>query len=650
MAYSLPDKTGTDPRYRIIGDRYTIRDRNQKIVFDPSNGPIYRESLKIFKLVTSLEKGSTTATRLVEQKDYRIETDDIDLTSMSKLYTMEDIQKEIIKSVTFTLSDVPILVSMDYQCVYNANPDSDPNSVGGTVDLTPDTIIDIYRKLSNIELQFQASLNVTALPKDFNLPKLLRFDINKELDENLITDEVYTVNTYIRHNAIFPKYGSFFRDSIVVKDQSDKVLKLNEDYLIQLDNLGLTKLSANKSGINDCILFIKEFTGDVKITYHAVGGKICVQDISSLKDNLTAMREYLSKNDFVTENGLNQTDVIKLHGQKLQELDEKMRQLLTGSPTYGDTTTGKVSIRDINQNVSGLRWFTVAVLNTVTGSSDLVNMDRFICNLTIPSQGYQADIIVTACINPLMSNGKYGEISVINSLDPAKDKYNYLTDTNLNKVNPVLYRILTDPGVGAVFQVGITDPIGKLAVEDRSGVESCWKLVLSDNSNNLPQEPKGGWGDNDNVIAPAFNNPSSQITIDPNNDRSGYRISPHNRILWQGNQEIDNNNQTSFDIDDFRLYYNGLTVDHVELGIDYYPPNGQQDFNTLIIPFYNNDNTTLTGGTKLTVEQSNSLSIFAKIPTSRRTSAQHTLSLVFTPRCSDHSVKFNLRQIRIICK
>ena len=565
MAYSLPDKTGTDPRYKVVNDMYNINDKNQKLIFDPSNGPIFKDSLEIYKIDASVTKRNAPA-RLQEGTDYYIQTDDIDYTTESKIYVMNDIKKRIIKSVSFKLNcDVPVTVSLNYQLVYCANPNSDPNSVGGVVDLTPDTIIELFREISNLKLQYQSYLTNAALPQNMDAPKLLRYDINKENDNNIITDEVYNVNTFIRHNAIFPKYGAFFKDSVVVKDSNGNTLQLGKDYLIQMDNLGFTKLTSNKSGVCDCILIIRDCTGEVKVTYHAVGGKVVVQDISSMYSHIVNIREYLANNKFVTSEGLNQTDVIKLHAQRIEGLEEEMRKLVNGTPTYSDVTSGKVAIHPINSDVSGLRWFTLATMNTVIGGTEPAKMGRFKCNIEIPELGYQADVIVGANIFPLIPNSPTISIKVLNSVDPADDTIWSDQATTLNRTAPILFRGLTDPNAGAIFQIGVTNAANaRIAVEDTSGTESCWKLVLSDNTNNLPNENIGnGWGDNDIVVA---NNIHGNTPLNINmNDiyRCIEVISPHRKIVWLGNNLIKQFNNTPIFSND--IHYKSRFINRIDV-------------------------------------------------------------------------------------
>lgn len=514
-AYILPDFTGTDPAYKLSGDVYNIYKKDQKIIFDSTTGPIYAESLVIHKITGSLS--NATSTLLVNGVDYIIGDDDIDytITSKCKPYIKDDLT--LINSISFKLTEVPILVSMDYQRLYNANPVSDPMSVGATIDLSPDLIIDMLRKIGSLDVLRHSLINPVALPNKLDHPKLLEFDIDKQLPENLIVDEVYNINTYNRTNIIKPIYGAFFKDSVIIK-MGNTILQPNIDYTVQITNMKLSESSANAYGIYDCISFNNEYSGEVKITYHAVGGILVREDISSVFSWILGIKGFLTDNEFVTSDQLENSPIIKKHSQAIKELSEQMRTALSGKPTYSDTTTGKVSVRKLLTNTTNeLFWYSIATLDTVAGSTQLVSKDSFKFNIQLEQYKYQASVI--ASIDTTINSGNRGSITILNSTFPDDKSqelgYGDFGNTNVRNVPPI-FRIISSPeqNCGAVLQIGLvlTTSTETMMIEDMSGVESCWKMVLTDNTNILPTETEYGWKDNAPILLYKANQDST-ITI-----------------------------------------------------------------------------------------------------------------------------------------
>lgn len=91
----------------------------------------------------------------------------------------------------------------------------------------------------------------------------------KELS-NLIENEIHTeIDSFVK--LIIPKFGSFYTEGLIVKDNNDNVLNLSVDYVNVEFNQKLSLLYG-KEICTSILIINKDVQTPIKITYQAVGG------------------------------------------------------------------------------------------------------------------------------------------------------------------------------------------------------------------------------------------------------------------------------------------------------------------------------------------------------------------------------------------
>lgn len=480
-SYQIPDLTGINPAYLVTGDTYKILRHDQKIIFD---SPIYADGLVINRVVDSLE--AKTNTPLVLGTDYLISADDVDYTTMSKMpINNSEESKQVLKSITFNFKEgvLPIPVVLSYQSVYNANLQFDPSELGGDIVLTPTLIKTILNRVGSLEMSQVYAKNNVAAPEIYTSPKLLVEDINCVNPDNVIKDEVYTVSYSQKNTLIVPMFGSFFGDGLSVTLEDGTLLTLDIDYTPVFSNFAKVKQSTNTSGIYDAILITRVYEGKLKITYHAVGGELTRADLVNSYTLLYGVRDYLDNINIVNSNNIHTQPIVQLHSQQLNNIENNMRILLSkDTANYGNSTNGVTKTASLKSNDTNLHWWTIASLYKTSNVSNatVVIKDRLKIHVQLSSIGYISDV----------------EVSVnLASLTPVSiTTRNTICDMKWDGITPVytsgfptfvsipqyrvIWSIVDGKYAGAFLQIGIPLPTNDtLAVEDTSGVESCWMLV-----------------------------------------------------------------------------------------------------------------------------------------------------------------------------
>lgn len=481
MTYYTPDYTGTDILYARTNDPYTLFESGQTIVFDV---PIYSNSLKI----TTLDKNPVP---LDEGVDYEFQPSDVDTTTMSRAKNADmSFDQQLVKSVTITrdASLLPVKVMMSYQQFYCTTPTAPVSAQTGTIDVTPDLMIDLIRRVGVCEQQTSIISDNAGIPTSY--PNLLSFDINGVNQENIVSNEEWTVNTFSNQKVIRPLQGSFFKNSVTIT-ANNQPLTPGVDFLILGINSAFTKLTTNTSGVFDLILITKPYAGTVKITYHAVGGDVTTTSVQSLYDNLYAVKSFLEASSFLTPDALQDVSAFKQIQNTVKSLEENMRVLLSGtSAKYGDTTNGTAIVKSIRANDTQMHWWNIATLYQVSGSSDIVVKDRMSLHIELVSNEYMADVDVAFDMNNADHPVTITARNVV--MDPGFTLFGDVS--NLTGVYPcmrVIWNKTSDNVSGAILQFGAALPglSDSLAIEDRSGVESAWLLNTDVGSTDAPLTP-----------------------------------------------------------------------------------------------------------------------------------------------------------------
>jgi hypothetical protein len=280
MSNSIPDLTGTNASYAVTGDVYRIFQNNQRIEF---TRPVYVNSLAITV--------SGTSTPLIQGTDWSIAV--ADYTAMSQMMAISGtFSATLVKSIQIntTKATKPYSVSLNYQTLYT------------------DVIASILASLQSIETQL--ALLVTPAAGTTAAPKLLALDPAENNSANLITAEVYTVNTFSGINLVLPASGSFFADSVVVTLPNGTPLINNVDYVITTCDIERTRATPNTSGVYRSILITRSYAGQLKVTYHAYGGTATLSDLTAIYQTVLNLNQYLTTTDFLSAAALGTDSVI----------------------------------------------------------------------------------------------------------------------------------------------------------------------------------------------------------------------------------------------------------------------------------------------------------------------------------------------------
>lgn len=474
LDYYTPDLTGSNTACSVTNDIYTLVGTNQKIEFRTT---IYKETLQIV-VVDGIGK-----TFLTEGTDWEVQDEDRDWTTQSRLANVSStLTLTPIKQITIIRpqTNLPVKTAFSYQTVYYTGPDSS-TSANMPINITPDYMAELARRLSAVESLTAKVADSTAGTS--STPLLLDFDINETNSANLIT-ESYLVNTFSGINLIRPLQGSFFKDSVVIVDPISKyTLKEGTDYLIVgLDN-AKTKLTANVSGIYFFIQILYQFAGSLDTTYHAVGGDVSQHDLRAAISEIVQIKGFLDGSGFLTNDSIDDTDVINSIKQTLVKQGDKLRLLLSGKPLYNTATGNGTAVKKpiLAPDTDTIHWFPIASLYKVSGSATLCLADRFCGHVEVVGAGVIMDIAVTVNFNA-PNNPVVIETSN-EMIDAGFTPYGTYSPT----ITPVLpsVRVVwnedTNSDTGCVIEVGLilTAYRDTLVVIDNSGVESCWMLDRS---------------------------------------------------------------------------------------------------------------------------------------------------------------------------
>lgn len=466
--YGLPDPTGTNSLYLRANIPWHIYQNGMKIAFE--NSPIYADSL-----VITISDG--TGRQLVRNTDWEVRSDDIDQTATSRA-KLEDstFNKVLAKSITI-ISTLALdkRVAMTFQQYYQTIPGRSFDD-GTPFEVTPDLIKDLDRGIADIRQQI-ARVTSPVTP-NLTIPKLLPFDINGQRNGNKIVDEKVTVNTVAGAKVIRLAQGAFFKSSLVLK-YNGQTLVPTTDY-VAITVSPLTSKTTNVGGIYQHILLNGSYAGDVLVSYHAVGGDVQVEDINSVYQHMVAIQSYLNDGIFVTSGSLSETPAFRAMFARIVTLEDDMRRLLTGNPTYADASAGSAVTRPVGTQDADLHWFTIASLYQVQGSSDIIRADQFKGRVYFPGSKVSVAFTLDFNMDQERNAVDFKTDSVV--FDPT---YTLFGDLSVNAPQYPLVRIVWNQAAqsfsGALIQIGIPLPTlaDLMVVENLSSNESCWILDRS---------------------------------------------------------------------------------------------------------------------------------------------------------------------------
>jgi len=471
--YYLPDLTGTNPDYLQTNVPEFVFQTGMKIHFE--NSPIHVSSLQMV-----LTDGSGLV--LVKNTDWEVKSDDIDHAAMSKAFLQNrNFTGQLVKSVTIKgTRSLNKPIALTYQEFWLTLPGRTFDD-GRPFEVTPDLIKSLVTGLADVRQQV-VSVNSPTVT-NINAPKLLPFDINKERSGNLITNEIVTVNTVSGAKVIRFANGPFFADSLVIK-QNGVNLNPSTDY-IPIVLSSLTDKTKNVSGIYQYVLINKSLSGSLDCSYHAVGGEVQPADIKSTYDLMVAIKDYLDAENFITSQNVVETPAFRAFNARLNLLEDGMRRLLTGTPTYGDTSSNNAVTRPISSVDANFHWWTIASLYQVTGSEDIIRADQFKGRVYLPDSNISLGFTVDLNIDQANNQVSFKTDALV--FDPL---YKLFQSVSVNAPQYPMIRVVWNQSSqtfsGAYIQFGVPLPNGidRMVVEDMSTAESCW--IMSRHNEFLP--------------------------------------------------------------------------------------------------------------------------------------------------------------------
>lgn len=561
-----PDLTGSHPDYEVAGDLYTLYTADPLIL--EFTEAVYRPSLIITTVATVPEP-------LIYGVDWEVAEGGVAMTQIARMKNYDpSFAGELITKIRITRAISGTLkVRMRYQQLYPRVVSAVVED-GSPVQLTPDSWANALARIANLEALTQTVDEATALSAA--QPKLLPLDIHKQDTGNQISNEPHTVNVFNGVNLIRPVQGSFFADGLVLRiPEINLTLVKGTHYNPVGFNPAKTKQTSNPGGIYDYIHLFHPYAGTVQVTYHAVGGEVTQSDVTTIYNLARSLKAHLEERDFLTPAALTTTPPVVSLINRVTALEDNMRALLSGSPNYGDSSSNGVAVvRRFRANDTQLHWWSIAKLYQVDGSSDVITADRALYRIRMVNAKLMADVAIAV---DLAARDK---LIVESSAVQQDTGFTLYGDVSVAHVTMPQFRIIHNTGTGADagcwLQIGLELPtlLETIAIEDRSGIESCFILVPTNTSAILPQDDTITLPDGATYWDSAVADSKQAVRMMPN--RTGY-------LVWAGDVPVgdlvaggdaseltDHRLPTSFRVDDVRqlqLEFATDEGDHLRLDV-----------------------------------------------------------------------------------
>lgn len=476
MTLLVTDLTGANPDYRVEMDLFRITKADQKITF---REPVFGASITIVDQASPPNSYGRPA-------EWTWEPEDIDETAIAKAQVADQSFTEtLVRAITWkgTVSSA-FTIALTYQKLYPVESRFRIGA-GGTVNLTPGLVYDMVDRINNLELVLSGG-SLSVVPTEIN-PRLLPLDIQKEAtDTNVVTGEVHRIDVFSNVALIQPLHGAFFRDSLTIIDPVDgNHLQEGVDWTVRGLHRGFMRETRNASGIYTLIHVTREMVGDLEISYHAVGGDVSVDSVREITTTLNDISSFLGQRSYLTASGLVRAAPFISLNQTLQRLEAQVRNLsTTGGASYADATHGTSVRRTLTTRDTALHWWSIAELFKVDGATEIFTADRLRFRIQIPTFQLMADVNVAVDLGLDYNNFVLSVDNAVQNLG-----YELFSDTATANANTICYpqfRVIWNrdgttgaDDTGAYLQMGLNLPgtTAIVSIEDRSGVESTWKLV-----------------------------------------------------------------------------------------------------------------------------------------------------------------------------
>lgn len=531
MSLITPDLTGTNINCKVTNDARMIITDDQVVQFHTS---VFADSIEMVLV-------GTATVPLVRDLDWYVSDSDIDYEAMSAMRLRDKtFTKILVKSITMIKTYVAdYKINMSYQRLYPLQSSIALQNYPEKVDFNPQIWYEVLSAVKRHELLLAPISDIHA-EGVIKQPMLLEPDPNQERSSNSIVDEVYSVNVPNKVAVIHPIHGAFFKDTLVIKRtdvaEVDSLLKEGSDYIVYGYDSYKTGNTYNPSGVYKFILFLQPFVCDVKISYHAYGGDPSLHDVKALTESINNLSTYILDSQLLTAETVANAPVVVNMLNKISSLEEEVRILSRqGKPNYGDATSGQTLLKKISAVDTDFHWWTIAELYKVTGTNTdevfvsgtmKLNVETLLTKFHFTSYvsvnlASETDKIKVHCPISLCPLGYV----------PFED-YNGLE----NIIRPQFRIIWNENAVensGIYLQIGMalkTVATETIAIEDISGLESCWKLIPSPDEVVLPED--------DLITLPSGNHIWSTENID---SRSESYLIPlvDGNIIWAGTEPLN---------------------------------------------------------------------------------------------------------------
>jgi hypothetical protein len=473
VGYYTPDLSGQDPDYKN-SVTLTLFRTGQIIEFGT---PVYESSIVMSLLADANSIINPGVGGWEVQQDL-----DVDETSMALMKGVDgSFNERLVKSIRITkeiLINIPVRIS--YQQLYPVQVKY--NTSGGQIQLSPAMMEELVGDVAHLKNILASNIGNAIIPNDVTV-RTLDVDQHMTNSNNVIENEVQLVNTFDNLSILAPAYGAFFRSSFSLRDKATGVpFVQNTDYVIFGCDLDRTETTSETSGVYRYILILKEYTGEIEMSYHAYGGTINHLDVKELSDEVNNILQYLGNKSFLTEYTLTTSPLMRGVFNRLTGVEDAMRILLNNAQ-YGDVTGNGTSVRRTFTTVdTQLHWWNIFKLYTAEEGANpsVVVSDRVKFRIKLVHSKIMMDI--TASVDLTAERDPFVVACDVRQQDMG---YDLMGESDAQySVAPQLRVIYNDGDgsylSGAYLQIGM--PVIGLeevvAIEDLSGRESCWKLLM----------------------------------------------------------------------------------------------------------------------------------------------------------------------------
>lgn len=489
------DLTGADPAYRRTGVQFRVFELGQPLQFGE---PVFADSV----IVRWVEDGSGTVHELVEGVSWEHLPANRDFAAMSAARLQDNLfEAELINGIynkeVFAGSRTYVV---EYQALQLAPSEYDYGPNGPTPNPgLMEELITTTRFLRDIKDPINEITSITV-----DTIRVLDEDRTGVNPDNLIEEEMHTLDVPNGRQVIRPATGAFWQhDIVIVNDADETVLIQGTDYEIVGMNRPKTAIAEHPSAVYDYIFVTAPIVGTVRVTYRAFGGSVSIHDINSIKDVLISIVDNIQSSGYLTEENIGNLSLIVGILNDINELQDDVYHYVTAMHTYAAPTDGK-------------HWFTIGSLYRDNWDTETLKQGSVHLGIKSFTRQWQYDVLLSIGLERLDEPLK---VNVLSSSDTDNqfemDSYDMLPEREVPQLR-LVWKV--EPGgvyTGALLQIAqehIHDEQEVLLVTDKSGTGSDFNVrpnivgddVTVDDDIDLPNGSIWQDGEPDNFEARAL--------------------------------------------------------------------------------------------------------------------------------------------------